>query len=152
MVHKGQEILTFGYEGTTPERFLALLRAEGVRTVIDVRAQPFSRKPGFSRDDLEPMLQDAGLGYMSLTALGNPPEGRDAAKAGEMETFHTLFARHLAKSAVRKALTVARLLAVNEGPACLVCFEADPDHCHRTLVAEALGFPVRHLLIQPKLL
>jgi uncharacterized protein YeaO (DUF488 family) len=55
-----------------------------------------------------------------------------------------IFAAHLAGTEAQAALAALTDLAPRE-PVCLLCLEADPRHCHRTLVAEAVGLPVRHL-------
>ena len=57
-------IFTIGYEGTTMDAFLAALKGAGVEQVIDVRALPLSRRPGFSKNSLAATLKDAGIGYV----------------------------------------------------------------------------------------
>ena len=77
------ELLTIGYEGTTSAEVLALLRASGVKLLIDVRAVASSRKPGFSKTRLAAGLQEAGIGYLHLQGLGTPKEGRQAVRSGQ---------------------------------------------------------------------
>jgi uncharacterized protein (DUF488 family) len=78
---------TIGYQGRDPESFVAALLAAGVATLIDVRAVLHSRKPGFSKSQLVRSLQEASIAYLHLLALGNPPVGREAAKAGRREDY-----------------------------------------------------------------
>jgi uncharacterized protein (DUF488 family) len=75
-------IFTIGYEGTTVGEFLAALKAAGVQRLIDVRAVPNSRRPGFSKTPLRNALAEAGIDYVHLRALGTPSDGRGAARAG----------------------------------------------------------------------
>lgn len=75
-----QTIYTIGYEATTMADFLAALQRAGVRRVIDVRALPLSRRPGFSKSSLAAHLAEVGIEYRHLKALGTPKRGRDAGK------------------------------------------------------------------------
>ena len=76
------KIFTIGYEGVTQGEFLAALEGAGVARVIDVRALPLSRRPGFSKTPLKNALAEVGIDYVHLKALGTPPEGREAARKG----------------------------------------------------------------------
>ena len=78
-------IFTIGYEGATQGEFLAALEAAGVKRIIDVRAVPNSRRPGFSKTPLRNALAEAGIDYVHLRALGTPADGRAAARAGRLE-------------------------------------------------------------------
>ena len=89
------KIFTIGYEGTTMDAFLASLREAGVEQVIDVRALPLSRRPGFSKNTLAATLSDNGIGYVHLKALGTPKPGRDAAKKGDWRTMERVYAGQL---------------------------------------------------------
>ena len=81
------KVFTIGYEATTMADFLAALARAGVQRVIDVRALPLSRRPGFSKTSLAASLAEAGIGYVHLKALGTPKRGRDAAKKGDVATL-----------------------------------------------------------------
>jgi uncharacterized protein (DUF488 family) len=145
-------LFTIGYERATPPSLLAALRAAGVRRVVDVRALANSRRPGFSKRALSAALEEAGIGYRHLPALGTPPEGREAVRAGRPEDMRRIFARRLAGTEAQAALAALAEEARHE-PVCLLCLEADPRNCHRTLVAEAVaalpggggGAAIRHL-------
>ena len=80
-------LFTIGYEATTMAEFLATLTKAGVERVIDVRALPLSRRPGFSKSPLRAALAEAGIDYVHLRALGTPAEGRSAAKRGDRVTL-----------------------------------------------------------------
>jgi uncharacterized protein (DUF488 family) len=146
-VNAGAEVLTIGYEGATPPALLAALRAAGVNTLVDVRALANSRRPGFAKGALSAALEGAGIGYLHLRALGTPAEGRAAVRAGRPEAMRRIFAAHLAGTEAQAALANLADLARRQR-VCLLCLEADPARCHRTLVAEAVGLPVTHLAPQ----
>ena len=132
------KIFTIGYEGTTMADFLAALKSAGVERVIDVRALPLSRRPGFSKSSLAASLLEAGIGYVHLKALGTPKRGRDAAKKGDRATLEEVYAGQLelpeAQAQAAQMLDLAR-----EKPSALLCFERDPCVCHRTLLLDAFG-------------
>lgn len=131
-------IFTIGYEGTTMDAFLAALKAAGVEQVIDVRALPLSRRPGFSKNSLAATLKDAGIGYVHLKALGTPKPGRDAAKKGDWRTMEAVYAGQLGLPEAQAEAAKMRALAAEKRSA-LLCFERDPHHCHRTMLLREEG-------------
>jgi uncharacterized protein (DUF488 family) len=132
-----KRIFTIGYEGATQAELIAALRAVGVARVIDVRAVPMSRKPGFSKNVLAAGLKQAGIDYVHLKALGTPPAGREAARKGDMATMNRIYAAQL--ETPEAGAEGARMLALaEEQPSALLCFERDPAQCHRTPLREAL--------------
>jgi len=131
-------IYTIGYEATTMADFLAALKAAGVERVIDVRALPLSRRPGFSKTTLAASLAEVGIGYVHLKALGTPKAGRDAAKRGDVATLEAVYASQLALPEAQ--VQAAKMLDLaQEQPSALLCFERDPCHCHRTLLLAAVS-------------
>ena len=88
-------IFTIGYEGATMDEFLAALQGAGVQRVIDVRALPLSRRPGFSKSPLRAALEEAGIEYVHLKALGTPADGRAAARAGRHADLERIYAGQL---------------------------------------------------------
>ena len=126
-------IFTIGYEGATVGEFLAALKAAGVKRVIDVRAVPNSRRPGFSKTPLRNALAEAGIDYVHLRALGTPAEGRAAARAGRDDELKRIYAGQLE---LPEAMAQAgeMLALADEKPSALLCYERDPAHCHRTLL------------------
>ena len=138
-------LATIGYEATTVDRVVAALAEAGVAHLIDVRAVPLSRKPGFSKRQLAAALDGAGIRYSNLRGLGTPKAGRDAARRGDTATMHRIFRAHMETPEAQADLGLAVEIA-RAAPACLLCFERDARHCHRTLVAEAMAAPdARHL-------
>ncbi|MBX9699518.1 MAG: DUF488 domain-containing protein, partial [Acetobacteraceae bacterium] len=75
-------LLTIGYEAGTQAGLVAALRAAGATVLADVRAIANSRKPGFSKRSLAAALEEAGIAYWHIPALGTPAAGREAARAG----------------------------------------------------------------------
>ena len=131
-------LYTIGYEATTMAEFIAALSRAGVRQVIDIRALPLSRRPGFSKSPLAASLAEAGIGYVHLKALGTPKRGRDAAKKGDVATLTQVYDDQLELPEAQAA--AARMLALAaERPSALLCYERDPRHCHRRLLVEAVG-------------
>ena len=153
MPPKKTTVATVGYEGTTMPAFLRALREGGVELLVDVRAVASSRRPGFSKTRLAAHLDEVGIGYLHLRSLGTPADGRAAARAGRHEEMHRIFRAHLATDEARDGMETLVDLVENGGRrVCLLCFEADPAHCHRTLVAAALGerVPVRVEHLRPQ--
>lgn len=132
-------VATVGYEGTTVHRFLDALRDARVGLLVDVRAVASSRRPGFSKTRLRDALAGAGIDYLHLRALGTPADGRAAARAGRHAEMRRIFAGQLATPEAQAELHALADLVRAGRRVCLLCFEADPAHCHRLLVADALG-------------
>ncbi|HXG82009.1 MAG TPA: DUF488 domain-containing protein [Sphingomicrobium sp.] len=129
-------IFTIGYEATTMGEFLVALRQAGVERVIDVRAVPNSRRPGFSKNPLKNALAEFGIDYVHLRALGTPAAGREAARAGRREDLERIYAGQLElPEAVVEAVQMRDLAA--EKPSALLCYERDPVQCHRSLLLAA---------------
>jgi uncharacterized protein (DUF488 family) len=130
-------LYTIGYEGTDIDGFVAALRAVGVHLLVDVRALPLSRKKGFSKKGLRVRIEHEGMEYVHLGALGDPKEGRDAARAGRFDQFRRIYNKHLSQAEPQEKLRELGAL-VEEHPTCLMCFERDPTECHRLIVASKL--------------
>lgn len=120
------------------DEFLRALTAAGVQRLIDVRALPLSRRPGFSKSPLRSALEGAGIEYVHLKALGTPAEGRSAARAGRHQDLRRIYAGQLElPEAVVQAAQMIEL--ATERPSALLCFERDPAQCHRSLLLEAVA-------------
>ena len=130
------KLFTIGYEGVTMDEFLSALREAGVERVIDVRALPLSRRPGFSKTPLKNALAEAGIEYVHLRALGTPAEGRAAARAGHQKLLETIYAAQLELPEAIVAAEEMKALATAR-PSALLCYERDPGGCHRTLLWRA---------------
>ena len=132
------KIFTIGYEGATVGEFIATLNTAGVERVLDVRALPLSRRPGFSKSALRGSLEEAGIEYVHLKALGTPADGRAAARSGRHAEMARIYAGQLElPEAMVQAAQMLELAA--EKPSALLCFEREPAHCHRTLLLRTVA-------------
>jgi uncharacterized protein (DUF488 family) len=144
---KPNTLYTLGYEGLDVAAFIVRLRASDVRTVVDVRELPLSRKRGFSKTAFGEALGAAGIAYLHMPTLGCPKAVRDAYKLdGDWAHYTRGFMKHLKQqdASVRELARIA-----SRTTACLVCFESDYSSCHRTYVgraAQRAGAPqLKHL-------
>jgi len=141
-------LFTIGYEGASLTDFISTLKRAGVQHVLDIRDVPQSRRPGFSKSALGAALGDNGISYSHVKALGDPKEGREAARRGDYERFRAIFERHLSTAEAQQGLVEAAK-SVAHSPTVVLCYERDPKHCHRTIVAERLkgvcSLNVQHL-------
>jgi uncharacterized protein (DUF488 family) len=131
-------IFTIGYEGTTVGEILAALQQAGVERVIDVRAVPNSRRPGFSKTPLRNALAEVGIDYVHLRALGTPADGRAAARAGRHKELERIYAGQLElPEAMAQGAQMVELS--REKPSAVLCYERDPSGCHRTLLLDSVA-------------
>jgi uncharacterized protein (DUF488 family) len=130
-------VFTIGYEGTDIDRFVSSLRAVGIKTVADVRAVALSRKKGFSKTALRNRLESEGIRYVHFIKLGDPKPGREAARAGRFNEFRHIYNSHLNTAEAQKSLDALRTIC-STSDTCLLCFERDPQTCHRTIIADRL--------------
>ena len=129
-------LCTIGYELATPDALIRELKRAKVKLLIDVRAVAASRKPGFSKRQLAATLDENGIGYLHLQTLGTPPEGRTAARAGDMTTMLRIYEKQLKTPDAKEAMTELLSIVRSGTRACLLCFERDVAHCHRQRIAE----------------
>jgi uncharacterized protein (DUF488 family) len=135
LAHK---LFTIGYEGATVAEFLSALARAGVERVIDVRAVPNSRRPGFSKTPLRNALAEVGIDYVHLRALGTPAAGREAARKGRRDELQRIYSGQLElPEAVAQGAILLEL--ARERPSALLCFEREPACCHRTLLWQAIA-------------
>lgn len=143
MAKTAPSTFTIGYEGKTVDRFMRQLEVAGVNRVVDVRALPLSRRRGFSKTALSEALASKGIEYVHLRQAGNPYR----AEKDDIRKCLALYAAYLDATPG----VVADVEAVLDGHrAALLCFEADPDECHRSIIAKRLtqrdpARKIRHL-------
>jgi uncharacterized protein (DUF488 family) len=140
-------LFTFGYEGLNIDAFIERLKTVQIKTLVDVRELPLSRKKGFSKNSFSQELSAHGIAYLHIPTLGCPKPIRDQYKADANWPAYTKEFLHYLQtqeSSLRELVKISRATS-----ACLVCFEADFSMCHRTYVARAVrqrGGPlIRHL-------
>jgi 3-methyladenine DNA glycosylase/8-oxoguanine DNA glycosylase len=146
---RGVSLHTVGHSTRSLDELVALLRAFDVTTVVDIRTIPRSRyNPQFGRDALHPALRSRKLRYLHLPELGGLRRARkDSPNAGWRNASFRGFADYMLTEDFESGLAKLRTLA-SEGRVVLMCAEAVPWRCHRSLVADALtarGARVEHI-------
>ena len=131
-------VFTIGYEQTTVAELIAALQNAGVTRLVDIRALPLSRRPGFSKTALAGALAEAGIAYEHLKALGTPKEGRDAAKRGDRVTLERVYAGQLELPEAQAAAAIL-LDRIDAQPTALLCYEREAADCHRSLLITAIA-------------
>lgn len=129
-------LYTIGYEGIYAEQMFAILAQGQVQVLVDVREYPVSRKRGFSKSSLAETSERLGLKYVHLPMLGSPRTVRHTYRAdGNWQQFAEQFESYLATQD-EAMLELAGLIC--QQVCCLLCYEADPCSCHRSLVVTRL--------------
>jgi len=142
-------VYTIGHSNTPVETLIDQLRDAGVRVLVDIRRFPGSRRwPQFNVDRLAASLADAGIEYRHFEALGGRRKAHpDSPNTGLRNESFRAYADYMAEAEFEDA--VAELLALAaEKPTAVMCAEAVPWRCHRSLVSDALvarGHEVIHL-------
>lgn len=140
-------IYTIGYEGVKVEQLIETLQIMKVEVLADVRKLPLSRKKGLSKTALADKLKVAGIKYMHFSELGDPKQGRDAAKRGDWATFKQIYLRQLYTKEAQGDLENLLEVADRE-VTCMMCFERCATDCHRSYIADLAansGFEVYNL-------
>jgi uncharacterized protein (DUF488 family) len=133
------EVFTIGHSNRTWPEFLKLLRAHGIQRVIDVRSIPRSRhNPQFNRRTLASKLRSARIGYVYLRKLGGRRHaGQNSPNMAWRNTSFRGFADYMQTKDFHDGLARAIELAKRK-KSVLMCAEAVPWRCHRSLIADAL--------------
>jgi uncharacterized protein (DUF488 family) len=127
-------LFTIGYERATPGAVLGELKRAGVDLVVDTRAVAASRRPGFSKRALAASLDEAGIGYVHLQKLGTPAEGRQAARAGDLDALWRIYDKHIKTAEAQQALDALMALVKSGKRIALLCYCRDPKSCHRSRI------------------
>ena len=145
-------ILTVGHSTRTLEDLIRLLRAHGVKLVVDVRTIPRSkRNPQFNQESLPGNLRTSGIDYVHLKELGGlrHPKVDSENRAWRNLSFRG-FADYMQTAEFEAGLEKLIILS-QEKIVAVMCAEALPWRCHRSLVADALavrGIPVEHVMTE----
>ena len=137
-------ILTIGYEGRSIEEVIELLKAKRVQVLVDARARAQSRKHGFSKTRLAEAVSAAGIEYQHRRDLGTPPNlMKQMKESGHYEL------KEYAKYLDGDNAAITRAAEELAGRIALLCYELDPNQCHRSVVADRLsrvtGAPIEHV-------
>jgi uncharacterized protein (DUF488 family) len=142
-------VYTVGHSTRTIRELVALLRAHGVEQVVDVRTIPRSRhNPQFDRPALSRSLHAVRLRYRHLKALGGLRHARaDSTNLGWRNASFRGFADYMRTEEFAAGLARLERIA-SRHPTAVMCAEAVPWRCHRSLIADALtvaGWRVLHI-------
>jgi uncharacterized protein (DUF488 family) len=144
-------IFSIGHSTRPLHQFLALLRPHGIHTLVDIRSIPHSRRnPQYNQEALQQAIEAEGLGYKHLAALGGHRRAReDSPNTGWINPAFRGYADYMQTAVFEQGL--CELLELNRavGPVAIMCSEAVPWRCHRSMVADALvlrGASVLHIL------
>ena len=143
-------VMTIGHSTRTLEAFIGLLQVHGATRVVDVRTVPRSRhNPQFNADSLPASLQKAGLDYRHLPGLGGLRHMKhDSLNLGWRNTSFRAYADYMQTPEFVQSLDELIQLA-NQEHVVLMCAEAVPWRCHRSLIADALlvrGIRTEHIM------
>ncbi|MBI3666705.1 MAG: DUF488 domain-containing protein [Acidobacteria bacterium] len=146
---RGAHLLTIGHSTLPLEAFLRILQAHGVERLADVRTIPRPRhNPQFNRETLPAALETAGIRYTHLSGLGGLRHARrDSVNTGWRNTSFRGYADYMQTPEFEENLQTLMNLAEKERVA-IMCAEAVPFRCHRSLIADALsvrGVRVEHV-------
>jgi uncharacterized protein (DUF488 family) len=147
-------IRTVGHSTRPVDAFIELLESHGVKRLIDVRTIPKSRyNPQYNREALERSLRDAGIGYEHMSTLGGLRHPRkDSPNMGWRNESFRGYADYMQTAEFESALNTLGKAATHEAVA-IMCAEAVPWRCHRSLISDALsarGYRVEHIMSATK--
>lgn len=129
-------LFTTGYQGESVLNFIHKISDKDIGAIIDIRENPFSRKPGFSKAILASHLKHAGIEYYHFQELGTPKPLRNLlAEKGDYEVFFQNYKNYLQefRDSLDDLIDIGSKKRI-----CLMCFEKDPHLCHRKIVAELI--------------
>ena len=130
-------INTIGYESSELNDFITSVSEAGIEILVDVRDRAQSRKKGFSKTALSEALNSAGIEYLHLRQLGDPKEGRDAARSGQWAKFQKIYGKVLASETAQSAIEIIIELSETKS-VCLLCYERDHNTCHRKCITDEI--------------
>jgi uncharacterized protein (DUF488 family) len=141
-------VYTVGYQGRSVDGFFNHLLASGISAIIDVRANPVSRKYGFAKKSMSEIANKLRIGYHHLPELGI--ESGHRANLGDFESYQRLLDSYEADMLPERGPAIERAIdLLRRGPSTFLCMERDASWCHRgrlaKVAAENANLPVIHL-------
>lgn len=141
-------VYTAGYEGVSVDFFFSRLMKRGIELIVDVRANPVSRRYGFSKMRISEIAKKLGICYCHIPVLGIPSKHRTDLKS--YDSYQRLLSRYEREMLPRLKNEVGEVACLmQEKPAVLICVEKDVRCCHRGRLAEAVsrrtGLEIVHL-------
>lgn len=142
---------TIGYEGSSFEGYLNRLIKNNVKTLVDVRCNPLSRKYGFSKRTLSDTVKKLGIGYVHIPELGIPSDKRQ--ELNTQADYDRLFNSYEKQELKQNGMALQKLFDIflKDKRVAITCFEGDVCRCHRGRIAKALSalngwkFDIRHI-------
>ncbi len=130
-------ITTIGYEGASIDEFLMTLTRDKIQVLVDVRNNPWSMKYGYTKNILQSFCEKMNIQYLGIPALGIPGDLRkNLSTKDDYERLFKTYATYLKTQ--EKNLNTLITLSKNQRIA-LMCFEKEPQYCHRHVLAEQLN-------------
>ncbi len=144
-------LYSIGYEGKTVEHFTNELIGEDIKVLCDVRKNALSMKYGFSKKQLKNVVENAGIEYIHIPALGIESDKRQ--QLNTKDDYENLFRSYEANTLTERDAEISELykIFIENKRIALMCFEADHNFCHRSRTIEALEkkfekeFLIKHL-------
>ena len=146
-------LFTIGYEKAALRDVLHTLKQAKVELLIDTRAVAASRRAGFSKKMLAASLKEEGIEYLHLQKLGTPAEGREAARSGDLKKLWRIYGKHIKTPEAQAQLGDLESLLHEGRLFCLLCYERNPDECHRSRISKMIhdrtGQKIENLFTSP---
>jgi uncharacterized protein (DUF488 family) len=141
-------VYTIGYEGKSVDALFDNLLRKGIQCLVDVRANPFSRKYGFAKSALESIGATLGITYLHIPELGIP--GEERTDMDGVDAYQRLFDHYETEILPQRGVEIARLVQIiKTNPSVMMCYESDVNCCHRGRLAKAAaqesGLEIIHL-------
>lgn len=128
-------IYTLGYESFTIDGFLNVLLKEGIQIVVDVRSNPISRKYGFSKSAIKKKCNELGLYYFHFPQVGISTEIRN-----QVHDVNELWSYYTQNIIPNNSKSISEIISITlSKPSALICFEKNPEDCHRHILAEEIS-------------
>jgi uncharacterized protein (DUF488 family) len=139
-------ITTIGYEGLSIDEFLMQLIQDKINTLVDIRNNPWSMKYGYTKQTLATLCEKLGIQYLGIPTLGIPSHLRKNLQTEE--DYKNLFT-HYSTYLKTRTEDLDKLIKLSRNKKLtLMCFEKDPQHCHRHILAEELARSGAEVTIQ----
>ncbi len=135
--HVDPAVFTCGYQGLSLEGFFNKLIGAGIRQILDVRHSTWSRRYGFTEKVFPRVSLSLDIQYDHLPQLGVPPDLRQNLVTERQ--YRNLFANYEIAMAAHQQLIQRLAQRMLDVPSALICYEADPNCCHRSRLAQKLA-------------
>lgn len=140
-------LYTAGYEQRTIDEFIERLKRNQIKVLVDVRELPISRKKGFSKSRFRERLESESIEYVHMRSLGSPRNIRHELR--ETKNYKEFFQRYRDYLIEQREALVQLVQIAEEKTVCIMCYEQEPDKCHRSVIIEELSernrMEVRHI-------